>query len=414
MNKIFIKSFIILPVLLFAGLVYFAGCSNNVTDSLYSGSSAVSTGGTPKINSVNPPGEALAGVTQGQITGENFLSDTSAVKVYFGKQPGTIISASPTQLSVIPPNVSGALKIKVTTNVAESFSNTYDYTLSPAAQDYYPDATDKTTIPMSIIFDNTGTLYVSNASKGVFRVPPDSVSTLYSSKGGETFWTSMRFGSGGVLYAARNNQAIFMIPASGARNTPWVVLSPSSLKLSQIDFDPNGNMWAAGNNSSIYRIKPDKSYTPFPFDYNVTAMRVFVDGGTAYLYAAAQKNNSTTIIRLPIDSNGDLGSPETYFDFSAQYGTDHLVNDMTFSADGEMFLATDMTSPLVYVNTDKSSGSLYQSVLLNSPALSFAWGQGNFLYYVRAQQTDATGAVTVAQTVIKLNLLKPGAPYYGL
>ncbi|MCL5027908.1 MAG: IPT/TIG domain-containing protein [Bacteroidetes bacterium] len=413
MKKYLFKLFIFTIFLAVTSFVYFVGCSNIVTPSLYSTVPTGPTGSTPEITSVDPPNVALAGVTNITITGNNFLSDTSAIKVYFGKQAGTILTASPTKITVISPNIAGSVKIKISTNVAEPYSNTYDYLLNAASKDWYPDVKDHTNIPMSIIIDNAGNIYSSNYAMGVVQITPDSVSTLYSAKGGETYWTTMRLGTGGVLYAARGNQAVFTIPAGGGKNSAWVVLSPSTLKISQIEFDPLGNMWAAGKNSAIYKIKPDKSYSSYPFNFNVTAMRVFVNGSTTYLYAAVQQDSMTTIMRMPIDSNGNLGTQETYFDFSSEYGRGFTINDITFAADGEMFLATNLPSPIVYVNNDKSTGVLYPSILLKSPALSLAWGTGNYLYYVRRQINDATGAFVLPQTIVKLDLQKPGAPYYG-
>ena len=274
---------------------------------------------------------------------------------------------------------------------------------------------DQTNKPVSIITDGAENVYSSNSSVGVVQITPDSVSTLYSPKSGETFLTSMRFGSGGNMFVARGLQAIFTIPSGGGvKNTSWVVLSPSTLKISNVEFDPMGNLWASGNNPSIIRIKPDKTYTSFPFDYNVTAMRIFIDNGTLYIYLAAQQNSTTTIMRMPIDANGDPGPAENYFDFSGNYSGDFLVNDLTFAADGQMLLATNLPSPIVYVNPDKSTGLLYEGILLNSPALSLAWGTGNFLYYVRAQINDENDVMLVPPTIVKLNVLKQGAPYYGM
>ncbi|MCX6150029.1 MAG: IPT/TIG domain-containing protein [Ignavibacteriales bacterium] len=414
MKKQLFKTFILTILLAFASLIYFVGCSDEVSPSLYSNSSDA-IGATPEITSVDPPNAAIAAVTTITIAGKNFLSDTSSVKVYFGKKPGTILTASPTQLTVVSPNVWGSLKIKISINSAVPYSNTYDYVLQAAAKDYYPDKKDITNKPTSVIVDKMENVFSYNSTIGVVQITPDSVSSVYSTKGGETYWTTMRFGTNGVLYGVRGLQAIFSIPAGGGvKNSSWVALAPSSLKISKIDFDPLGNLWAAGKNANIYRIKQDKSYIPFPFDYNVTAMRVFINNGITYLYVAAQLNSRTTIMRLPIDANGDLGTPETYFDFSENYGANFIVNDLTFAADGEMYLATDLPSPIVYVNSDKSNGLLYSGILLESPALSFAWGNGNFLYYVRSQMTDANGVVVLPPSVVKLNMLKPGAPYYGM
>ena len=413
MNQKFSKSFIFYLILSTASLIYLCGCSNEEVPSLYDESSPGSTGATPQINSVEPPSTAIAAVTPITITGSNFLSDTSLVNVYFGDQAAKVIAASSTQLTVISPNISGSLKIKISTSVSVPFSNTYEYVLQPAAVDFYPDSKDETNKPFSIIIDKIENIYSSNSGLGVVKITPDSVSTLYSVRSGETYFTHMRFGPGGELFAARGLQAVFTIPdGGGVKNSPWVVLSPNTIKISQIEFDPMGNLWAAGNNAEIYRLKPDKNYSAFPFDYNVTAMRTFIDNGNLYLYLAANQNTNTTIMRIPIDTNGDLGSPQTFFDFSANYGSGFAVNDLTFAADGEMFLATDLPSPIVYVKPDKSTGLLYNGILLNSPALSLAWGNENFLYYVREQINDANDLMLIPQTIVKLNLLKPGAPYY--
>lgn len=403
---------IIISLFTFAVFVFFSSCKNDEVPSFYSNTP---TGANPKITAVDPPNTAIAAVTPITITGENFLEDTSSVIVYFGEQVGKVLNASPTQLMVISPNVSGSLKIKISTVVALQFSNSYDYLLEPAAEDFYPEADDQNNKPASVIVDKLENVYSSNFDIGVVQITPDGVSTLYSQKAGESFLTTMRFGPGGDLYVARGLQGVFIIPnGGGVQNSPWVVLSPNTIKISQIEFDPIGNLWASGKNSSIYRLKPDKSYTSFPFNYNVTALRIFNDNGTIYLYLAAQQNSKTTIMRIPIDANGDPGSAEDYFDFSGNYGDDFLVNDLTFAADGQMFLATDLPTPVVYVNTDKSTGVLYQDLLLDSPALSLAWGNGNFLYYVRAQINDEEGAMLIPQTIVKLNLQKPGAHYYGM
>jgi hypothetical protein len=73
------------------------------------------------------------------------------------------------------------------------------------------------------------------------------------------------------------------------------------------------------------------------------------------------------------------------------------------------------------VHPDKSSEALYDGLfptptlsfvrvsLFPNPALSFAWDTGNFLY--ATQQGSATPQIL--QTVLKINMMKKGAPYYG-
>ncbi len=412
MNIKFFRSSLLLLFLSF-GLIYFAGCDNELTPSFYDSND--SEGPTPKINSVEPESRAIAAVTPITITGENFMSDSSAVKVYFGAQYGEILSVTPTQLSVISPNLKGPLEIRISTNQAVQFSNSYDYYLEPATIDFYPLPGDEDNVPVTITVDNNENVFSSNSGLGVVKIMQDSSSELYSPRAGETYFTSIRFGSDGTLYGARGLYAVFAIPpGGGVKNSPYYLLPSRDTKISKLEFDPMGNLWAGGANDSLYRINSDESHAAFPFSYVVTAMRIFVDNGTPYLYVAAGENDAITIKRLPISEDGDLGAEENYFDFSAEYGAEYSVNDIEFAADGEMYLATNMADPIVYVGKDKSTGVLYPHILLESPALSLAWGTGEYLYYVREKISDASGAVSVPQTVVKVNLMKQGAPHYGM
>lgn len=399
--------------LLFVSVLILSGCSDDVTPSLYT--PGFSSAEAPQITSVEPSSEAIAAVTSITITGKNFANDTSQVRVYFGKQLAKIVSGSPTQLVVLSPNVTGSMKIKVSTRDAVAFSNTYDYLLRPAAKDHYPNAKDIRNNPLCIAIDKSENIYTFNFTLGIIKLSSDSVESDYSAKGGESNFNSMRFGPDGTLYCVRGLQAIFSIPpGGGVKNTSWLVLKPSTLKISKIDFDPLGNMWAAGKNTDIVRIKPDLTYVLFPFNYNVTAMRIFVENNTTYIYTVVDDNGAIKILRIPLDANGDPGTPQEYFDFSAKYGTSVIVNDMTFAADGELILSTNLTSPIVYIKPDKSSGLLYEGLLKKASSLSLFWGPGNFLYYVREEIQDAAGAKLIPSTIVKLNMLKPGAPYYGM
>jgi len=410
-NLLFTNLFIALIALL-----SFNGCTDKGAPSLYQGVPTTPIGATPSISSINPPNTSVAGVTQLTITGKNFSTNPLEDLVYFNITQAVVVSATPTQLVVNAPNVvSDSITVMVAVVHSELFSNKLYYNLTPAAKDFYPNS--KFTIPYSVVSDNIGNIYSSTtlngAGNGITKITPDSVVTTYASRGTETFWTSMRFGPNGVLFAARNLYAVFQIPAGGGAPTTFVVL-PSSLKISQLEFDANNNLWAGGNNSAIYRIKQDKSLKSYPFTANITAMRVYNDGGTSYLYVAAQQDSNVTVQRFPIDANGDLGTPQLYFDFSGNYGVGNSITSLEFSADGDMYLGTNLPEAIVLVHKDKSSSFLYPGVLAETGALSMVWGSGNFLYYIRSQVLDPnTGSVIIPQTIVKLNIQKPGAPYYG-
>ena len=410
-NLLFTNLFIALIALL-----SFNGCSDKGAPSLYQGIPTTPIGATPSISSINPPNTSVAGVTQLTITGKNFSTNPLEDLVYFNITQAVVVSATPTQLVVNAPNVvSDSITVMVAVVHSELFSNKLYYNLTPAAKDFYPNS--KFTIPYSVVSDNIGNIYSSTTlngvGNGITKITPDSVVAPYASRGTETFWTSMRFGPNGVLYAARNLYAVFQIPAGGGAPTTFVVL-PSSLKISQLEFDANNNLWAGGNNTAIYRIKQDKSLKSYPFTANITAMRVYNDGGTSYLYVAAQQDSNVTVQRFPIDANGDLGTPQLYFDFSGNYGVGNSITSLEFSSDGDMYLGTNLPEAIVLVHKDKSSSFLYPGVLAETGALSMVWGSGNFLYYIRSQVLDPnTSSVIIPQTIVKLNIQKPGAPYYG-
>ncbi len=409
------KLFILTVFLATVSFVYFTGCTDKGAPSLYADVPTGPVGATPEITSVDPSASALAGVTTITITGKNFSSDSTSVFVYFNGQQGSLRSASSTQLTVVSPNIVGPVKMKIATLNAELFSNVIDYKLEAAAKNVFPDEKSTFVLPYGITSDKDGNIYMSvynGGNKGVKKITPDSTITDWALPGAETYWNSMRFGSDGTLYGARNVRAVFSMTQGGSPAT-YVVL-PSGVFITQLEFDPSGNLWAAGK-GGIFRIDPLKVATKFDYAPEVTAMRIFKDGGTLYLYVAAYQNNSATIQRLPIDSQGNLGSAEDVYNFAANFGQNFRVTALDFTADGEMILGTNSPTPIVMVHTDNSSEALYPAVLQDGAVFNFTWGKAGdpYLYYSREQTLDpATSAVVIPQKLIRLNIQKAGAPIY--
>ncbi|MFA3781813.1 IPT/TIG domain-containing protein [Melioribacteraceae bacterium 4301-Me] len=396
------------------------GCGEEPTPSLFNSVPTGPIGATPVITSITPSDSARAGVDLLTIAGSNFSSDINRNFVFFNGRSVQVISASTTSLVVKAPKLLSDTarfevgKFKVSTLDAELYSNEVQYKLKPVIFQFFKFTQFQK--PYSFVIDASKNIFISMTNDlgvgiGVKKLTPSGQLLDYAPKGSETYWTAMRFGPGGILITVRqdNVRALFQIPAGGGTPSTYVVLPNNSAKIASIDFDANNNLWVGGNNTAIYKVKPDKSITSYNFTGNITALR-FYNGN---LYAIVKTDSGTLIQSFPIDANGDLGNPSLYFDFSKSYGSQN-VNAIEFSSDGDMFLATsDVKNPIIIVHADKTSETLFPGVLAASPALFLGWGSDGYLYYTRAQGTNPSTGEQISQSILRLTIQKQGAPYYG-
>lgn len=379
----------------------FSYCSEEVTPSLYD---TVKEGDlTPVISAISPE-IGLAGITEFTITGENFSSVIEDNNVYFGSSPATVLSASATQLKVIPPNiVQDSLIVKINTK-ATLFSNTVLVDLKSAINEVYPFADFEQ--PYAITADKVGNLYLSfvsdNAGKGVKKLTPEGELLDFAPKGGETFYFGLQYGPEGILYGVRGVRALFKIEEGVAPATYAVFDNGTSMF--DLDFDKDHSIWAAGKGGKIYRVPANPSGTSdwisFDFEPDVKAVKVYND----FLYISASTEDSEDIYRMQIISSDNLGAPELVFSLTSNFGIGIFANVITFSSDGQMFLGTNDTDPIKYVNTDGSFGDLYAGVL-SPEMISFTWGMEEELFVTMSNET--------AQTIYSVNMQKGGAPQFG-
>jgi hypothetical protein len=227
----------------------------------------------------------------------------------------------------------------------------------------------------------------------------------FAPKGGETFFTDLKYKSGGMLYGVRGVRAIFEITEGSASKTFAVLDNGTSMFT--FDFDKNKNIWTAGTGGKIFRVTPSKEIKSFNFADDVTAIKIFND----YLYLATHNANAQNIVRMHIISSDSLGTTENYFSFSDKFGNGVLdIQTITFSNDGQLFIGTDGSNPIIYVNTDGSYGYWYES-LIDPQIINLGWGTGTELYALK--KAYSASGIDTTQTIYSINMEKIGAPELG-
>ncbi len=391
---------------------FWAGCAEDKTGSLYDPN--YQSRPAPTITAVSPVDYALAGVTNITITGSGFSTTAAENVVWFDGLKGTLQSATATQLVVTAPIlVKDSVKLRVALFGAADFSNTWYYRLEPAVESM--SAMDgKSEYATSLATDSSGNLYASlmtytattRAALGVFKITMAGTRTSYSPilSSAVGSWTSMKWGTGGAIFAtAANRNIIFRIPPGGG--TPGVFLSGGGLSnLNDLDFDAAGNIWAAGAGNKVFRVRTsDKNVKSFAFTGTIHSLRVYNN----YVYVSALRDTLEKVWRMPIVSSDSLGVDEEFFDLSAIYGVGKVTaNAITFTSDGAMFVGTTTSDGVILIHADKSWEPFYPGQFVPS-VLSFAWATGPFLY--AAQSAAPTGV----QALYRINTQAASAPYYG-
>lgn len=394
-----------IQLILISALFILVGCNYDPAPSLFP--EEIDNGEPAVITSVSPADLALAGITEITINGSNFSPNQSENNVYFNSVRATIISSSATQIVVKAPIlVSDSIKIKIAKR--ENISNAIPYKLRAGVDEFFPFDPNNGQLPVGFTFDNTGNMIVSLSGLGIKKITPAKVLSDFIPKGAETKWDALRVFSNGDIYGAKSIRGIWKLAANVAPPSPPWALTAAGTSLKDFDFDTNFNLWAVGSNSVLFRIKLDGTHITFPFTASLRAVRVFNNA----LYVAGLKSGVEGIWKLTIDGSGNLGTEELYFDLTTNY-PGVVTNAMTFSQDGDLFLGTNKDpDPIIIVHPNKSHESLYPGVLKAKEVLAMYWPQGNNFYITRKEIKDEQLKVILSQTIIRVDVQKPGAQYF--
>jgi hypothetical protein len=397
MMNILYNTLKILPI---AGLLFLNSCKDEVTPSL----NDLSVGGaaTPVITSFNPPNSALAGVTHVTITGQNFNPSAVGNFVYFNGLPADVLSATPTELVVIPPVViSDSIIVKVASYKSENFSNTLLYKLEPAVSEYYPfDAKTKGEYPYAIWADNNENVYVSLSALGTKKILSGTPTSLadFAPKGAETFWKGITLASDNAIYAAKPVRGVYKIVENTAPAAFVSSVNGIADNVNDVEYDAARDViWGGGATGILYRIGLDKSVKKFNIVGSINAVRVAVND----LFVASTYNSEEVVWKVAIISADSLGVPEQYFNFSTSVDPNLKIMDLVISADGDLYLGTDKNNdPIFDVHPDKSFETLYPG-LISGSVFSLSWGYEKYLYMTNI--VDGVG-----KTVLRIDMQKPG------
>jgi hypothetical protein len=267
------------------------GCKKEAPPSLFAPDYV--SGPQPTVTRIDPPTNALAGVTILTIVGTNFSATAANNAVFFDGVVAPVLQASTTQLQVKAPLVvSDTIKVKIAVLGSDLFNTPFVYKLSSATNDKFGNFSAAED-PVAVECDTAGNVYVSIVASGsgigIKKFTPAGVRTDYSPvfSSAVASWRGMKFGPGGAIFAVSGRTIIFRVPAGGGTSAIW--LSGGGLTaLYDLDFDQSGNIWAGGPGAtSVFRVKQDKSVQAFPFTGDVRAVRVY----NGYLYVGGKRDS---------------------------------------------------------------------------------------------------------------------------
>lgn len=382
-NKITKSAFKII-LFLFAVIIGIAGCTEDPEETLYRDDLIGPDYPPPVIESVNPPEEALAGVTEITITGQNFSPNAGYNLVFFDSELGDIISATGSEIVVRAPLYADtSIDLKVAVRKVEDFSNVYQYKLNPAV---FETGFNTMKSISDVAVNNDGVLFLIGNGK-INKILPDGNLEFYSNISNSAF-PAIKFGPDNQIFFVliRGSATAFLvIPEGGGAAEQNIIIGA---KLRAFDFDSQGNIWAGSETNGLYYITyPEGNITEFPFNYWVSDVKTY----EGYLYVAASdrtaddEDTEEAVWRFPIN-NSILGEAEKYFDFSSNF-PESDIESFIFSADGDLYLSTSNDKILV-VYPDKTSEFLYENQIVSPILSSLVWGAETQFYYISGEAFD--------------------------
>lgn len=367
-------------------------------------------GSTPIVDTVEPSQGAFAGIDTLTIIGQHFSENLSENLVYFNGMLGSVVGATSTSISVVPPNlVSDSVQISVAVQGSFVFGKYENlYTLSAAVLEYGP--FDQFTDIYSLDLDRQENLIVS------LNATPDAQFWIVDTNQDSAVWSralakasGMKLGPTGSIYFV-NYQRFLYRDEQGTEKENTEIFKRLNGNATDLDFDENGNLFLGGTGSTIDHVDiynedglTDGVSEAKNLDtLDLISLKVFNN----FLYVLTTTVSSDqAIYKIPIlDNSGSLGDLELVFDWSNYTNKEASALCLTLSESGDIFVGSDWTTqPLTMIQNGSASG--FYNTILTAPIVYMAWGNGNYLYVIN--KTEDTNRVQKIDTRIT------GASYFG-
>lgn len=289
-----------------------------------------------------PPGDALAGVTELTLTGQNFVPHQDSTFVYFDGERYPVLEITPTTIRMRAPNLPrSGLRVKVMVLRAENFTQTLTYELLPAVERFDPTWNPVTASPSAVTIDRgSGNVYLSYTDNGLaagIRRYVNGAPELYSSV--RNIYSGL-YWSADTLFGARNVQAYFSIPPGNTvRNDAVYVISQRDVGDAGFRIralDRQGDLAWVGGSGTTVNLAALRGRTVVGKTLIPGATVLAIEARENAVYVSASANNVNTVYRLSW-SGGALGAPEALLNVTNAY-PGLQATALAFSATGNLFV----------------------------------------------------------------------------
>lgn len=374
---------------------------------------------TVKINSIEAKGADIETASIFTIYGENFQTDSLPnIRVFFNSVESEVISATPTELEVYRPNLSGdSIFVKVACHDRINVAKLGPISLPEVVTSFGNFVGSEDIKEITIDSNDNLFAFMSGQKKIIkFELPVHARTDWTGNlEGGQGYYApvEMKVGPAGVITYAPNINVILRCGSDGSvYDNQRIDLLDSGVKAREFDYAQNDNIYAGGIDDGIILADNQGEITTFSLyqGYRIEALRIF----EGYIYVIAKpmpgESGQYGIYKNEIMDDGSVAESELVLDWQATDYNEYEINDLTFSSGGQIYIGTDhpRAALLQYNLSENTIAPIYYGII-DSPVDELEWGNDEYLYAL----INKASTVSNGNQIVKINMGREGAPYYG-